>query len=463
MSRRRALTAAVALAVLAGPAWAQGQAAAPREGVWRSRGYGYVVQFQGGVPKLFHAVEGVCYPDPRPQADPDGLLTVSRAMGPDAVAFSSGPGDTAYVFDRLPALPKACATRTAWTPRQITAVAARTFAAFYPSSRERHIDWTARARIADQAAARIPEGASSDAALYDVLNGLMDGLDDPHVSLQATLGEDSRDFESGQGATLIRVRTESKDIDPAASEKAWLQAYKRGVMDGVLRGKGRQVANNRVIWGRVGDVGYLNVVTLGAFDKTAAPDDPAALDRALDEALEAFDGAKAVIVDVSNNRGGFDAVSLRLAGRFADRSRLAWSKNAAGARDVTPQAFHVQPAAGRRFLGPVYLVTSDVTVSAGETFTLAMRALPNVVQVGERTRGGLSDQLNKPLPNGWMLTLPAELYRDPRGHRFEAVGIAPDIARPVFAGDLAEGHARMVRGLMKEIEQGDAPGPVTRD
>jgi carboxyl-terminal processing protease len=459
MPRRRALTAAVAFAVLAGSALTRpATAQPPLDGVWRSRGYGYVVRFDAGRPKLFHVVDGVCYADPRPQTDPDGVLAVSRPLGPDTLAFSSGPGQTAYVFNRLPALPKACAATVDWTPRKITALAAQTFAAFYPSSQARHIDWAARARIADKAAAK----ATSDGALYDALGGLMDGLNDPHVSLQATLGADSRDFESGEAATLIRVRTESKDADPAASEKAWLQAYKRGVMDGVLKGKGRQVANNRVIWGRVGDVGYLNVVTMGAFDKDGAPDDPAALDKALDDALTAFVGAKAVIVDVSNNRGGFDAISLRIAGRFADRSRLAWSKTAAGSPDVLPQAFHVQPTRAPHYLGPVYLVTSDVTVSAGETFTLAMRALPNVVQVGERTRGGLSDQLNKPLPNGWLLTLPAEIYRDPRGARFEAVGVAPDVARPVFAGDLAEGHARMVRGLMEEIERGAAPGPVTR-
>lgn len=456
--RRRALTAAVALAVLtgAGPAHAQPSL----DGVWRSRGYGYVVRFEAGKPRLFHAVDGVCYPDPRPEADPDGILVVSRAIGPDTVAFSSGPADTAYVFDRLPALPKACAAKVNWTPRRITAVTVKTFEAFYPSSQARHIDWAARARIADKAAAK----ARNEAALYDVLAGLMDGLDDPHVGLQATLGgEDERDFESGEAATLIKVRTQTKGADPAASEKDWLQAYKRGVLDGVLKGKGHQVANNRIIWGRVGGVGYLNIVTLGAFDKDGAPDDPAALDKALDDALAAFTGAKAVIVDVSNNRGGYDSLSLRIAGRFADRARLAWSKNAAGAADVVPQAFHVQPMGARRYTGPVYLVTSDVTVSAGETFTLALRALPNVVQVGERTRGGLSDQLNKPLPNGWMLTLPAEIYRDPRGERFEAVGISPDVARPVFSGDLAQGHAKMVRGLMDEIEGGAAPGAVTRE
>jgi carboxyl-terminal processing protease len=455
--RRSALTAAVALAALTGAATAHVQPSL--DGAWRSRGYGYIVQFDAGKPKLFHAVDGVCYADPRPQPDPDGILMVSRAIGPDTVAFSSGPGDTAYVFDRLPALPQACTAKVDWTPRRITAVTAQTFEAFYPSSQTRHIDWTARVRIADKAAAR----ARNPAALYDVLAGLMDGLDDPHVGLQATLGGDERDFESGEAATLIKVRTQAKDADPAASEKAWLQAYKRGVLDGVLQGKGHQVANNRIFWGRVGGVGYLNIVTLGAFDKDRAPSDPAALDKALDDALDAFAGAKAVIVDVSNNRGGYDSLGLRIAGRFADHARLAWSKNAAGAPDVVPQAFHVDPARGPRYAGPVYLVTSDVTVSAGETFTLAMRALPNVVQVGERTRGALSDQLNKPLPNGWMLTLPAEIYRDPHGERFEAVGIPPDVARPVFSGDLAEGHARMVRGLMDEIERGTAPGAVTRE
>lgn len=455
MKRRSAVLAI--LVALTGAA-ANAQTVDPTQGVWRSRGYGYIVRIGASETKLFHAVGAACYADPRPEADPDGVLAVRHLAGPNVLATSSGPADTSYLFDRLPALPAACLAKTAWTPRKITALAADTFAAFYPSTSQRHVDWTARARIADKAAAKATNGA----ALFDALNGLMVGLDDPHVGLQATLGDEARDFESGEAATLIRVRSNSRQADPAASEKAWLQTYKRGVLDDVLKGRGHQAANNRVIWGRVGEVGYLNIVTMGGFDKEAAPGDPAALDAALDDALQAFDGAKAVIVDVSNNRGGYDAIGLRIAGRFADHSRLAWSKFAVGARDVTPQAFHVQPSRARRYLGPVYLVTSDVTVSAGETFTLAMRALANVVQVGERTRGGLSDQLNKPLPNGWMLTLPAEIYRDPQGARYEAVGISPDAPRAVFADDLAEGHARMIRALMQEIERGDAPQPVAR-
>ncbi|CAN5315191.1 S41 family peptidase [soil metagenome] len=455
MKRRSALLAAVV--ALAGGA-VNAQAVDPTQGVWRSRGHGYIARIDAGGIKLFHTVGTACYADPRPRADPDGVLAARRLVGPDILATASGPVGAPALFDRLPALPPACLAKTAWTPRRITALAADTFAAFYPSTRQRHVDWTARARIADKAAAQ----ATSGAALFDALNGLMVGLDDPHVGLQATLGDEVRDVETGEAATLIRVRAESREADPAASEKAWLQTYRRSVLDGVLKGRGHQAANNRVIWGRVGEVGYLNIVTLGGFDKDAAPSDPAALEAALDDALRAFAGAKAVIVDISNNRGGQDAIGLRIAGRFADRSRLAWSQSAAGADTVTPQAFHVEPARGPRYLGPVYLVTSGVTVSAGETFTLAMRALPNVVHVGERTRGGLSAPLNKPLPNGWMLTLPAEIYRDPQGARYEAVGISPDAPRAVFAGDLAEGHAGMIRALMADIERDAAPRPLVR-
>ena len=79
----------------------------------------------------------------------------------------------------------------------------------------------------------------------------------------------------------------------------------------------------------------------------------------------------------------------------------------------------------RAFLGPVYLLTSDVTLSAGEVFALYMRALPNVIQVGGNTRGAFSDMIEKPLPNGWTLSLSAEVYRDPQGQSYEAQGLPP--------------------------------------
>lgn len=55
----------------------------------------------------------------------------------------------------------------------------------------------------------------------------------------------------------------------------------------------------------------------------------------------------------------------------------------------------------QRGLRPVFVLTSDVTVSAAGTLLLSLRALPNVTHLGATTRGALSDVLTKPLLNGW--------------------------------------------------------------
>jgi carboxyl-terminal processing protease len=78
-------------------------------------------------------------------------------------------------------------------------------------------------------------------------------------------------------------------------------------------------------------------------------------------------------------------------------------------------------------------MTSNVTVSAAEIFTMAMRALPNVTHVGQTTRGSLSDVLTKRLPNGWTVTLSNEVYLDAAGKAWEGLGIPPQTLIQVFA------------------------------
>lgn len=455
--KRLSLLAAAALLSAAAPAFAEspfwpvqtkGAVASELRGVWKSRGYGWIVAFGPDGGKLFQTAGGACYPDPRREGDPDGIMGVWRAEGQGAITLAGDPDSTRYMFDRLPGLPAACVSADAWTPDRVVAFVADTFAEYYPRSAERGLDWPARRAAA---LARVGPGAS-DAQLWAGLSMLIAGLDDPHVELHGLVDGAQRDLEPGVSPTLGRVRA----ADAEGSEKAWLQAYRDGILTQILQGKGRQAANNRIFWGRVDDVGYLNIVTMGAFARNAAPDDPRPLEAVLDEAMAAFAGAKAVIVDVSNNRGGYDTISGRIAGRFTDQPRLAYSKVAVGAK-ASPQPVRVEPAGGARFTGPVYLVTSDVTVSAGETFTLMMKALPNVKQVGGVTQGAYSDQLPKPLPNGWAFALPAELYRAPDGRDLEGRGMSPDLPRPIFPPeDLSGGHAKAVQALIAEI-RGDRP------
>src|SRR5262245_26063605 len=51
-------------------------------GVWRSRGYGYVVRIGQDGLKLYHTAGDFCYADQRSERDPDGLFEYYRVTGP---------------------------------------------------------------------------------------------------------------------------------------------------------------------------------------------------------------------------------------------------------------------------------------------------------------------------------------------------------------------------------------------
>jgi carboxyl-terminal processing protease len=351
------------------------------------------------------------------------------------------------VFDRLPGLPPACTNRTSWTPSRIAALVAATFTDLYPSFGEFGIDWPARVAALESQRGKITD----DASLFQALRTLLAGIEDPHVELNASVAGRSRHLSPGDGRTLKRVEAAfGHAAETQSPERQWRQAYRRRILETILQGKGHEIANSRVIWGRVGDIGYINLLTLFGYAKEGYG--RAAADAAFDQAFAAFDGVRGVIVDVSSNTGGSDFFALHVASRFTDRRRLAFTKVAVGAQGVEPQPFHVEASTRSRYLGPVYVLMSDVTVSAGEIFALSMRALPNVILVGDATRGAFSDAIDKPLPNGWKLNLSAEIYRDPEGRSYETKGLPPQLKREVFpSDDLIGGHARLVLSLLEEI------------
>ena len=424
------------------------------EGAWRSRGYGYLLTVSDGGLRLHHEIAAGCYADPMESAELLEIFGYGRA-GPNAKTHSFGPpGETQILFDRIDRLPAPCEQKRAWDAPEVFDVFAATFAEHYAFFAERGVDWPARVQAGRaKVAPGMPEGA-----LFDVLSKMLEGLGDAHVELSAEIGGEARTFEEPHSRTLAllsaRARAEGRPVKEV--ERAWLGAYRDGILQRILGGKGRQIANDRIFWGFAGpQLGYLNVVTMGGFDEGSPEKERAALESALDEALPAFQGASAVIVDVTNNRGGYDFVARAIASRFAAKKTLAYAKTAYRAEGVEPQAFYVEPSPKARFTGRVYLLTSDVTVSAGEVFTLSMRALPNVVHYGTPTRGAFSDVLVKPLPNGWTVNLSNEIYRDAKGQVFEAKGIPPTESFDFFPEqDLSNGHASAVRRLVERLGAG---------
>jgi carboxyl-terminal processing protease len=161
----------------------------------------------------------------------------------------------------------------------------------------------------------------------------------------------------------------------------------------------------------------------------------AALKETMDRVMEEFRAVEAVVVDVRFNTGGYDELPMMIANRFADRKRLAFTHKAVDGSGFTPtQELCVQPEGRFQFTGPTYLLTSERTMSAAETFTLYMMTFPHVTRIGDTTAGAFSST-TKYMPNGWTVNLSNEIIEAANGIVYEGKGIPPQFKVPVFDPD----------------------------
>jgi carboxyl-terminal processing protease len=437
-----------------------GTMAAQFRGAWRSRGYGWVLDIDADGLTRYQEGE-VCYPTPEATRRMSAMAAVeyryARALPDDAAIFQLLDGDTNVVFDRLDALPQACEKPVDTSPTAVAAAFLDHFDRHYAFFDRRLPDHDAKAALLR----RNVHDEMSEAELWDALAAFMDGLSDSHTKLIGAVNGEQRRQQDGQGETLPQVRATS-------GEPAWLIGLINQTME-QLGETGVHTLNDRLIRGMIEPasgqrVGYLQLFVMGGFTDRSdfasdawAEAEMTALNAAHDEAFAAFQRADAVIVDLSNNRGGWDRVAKALPGRFTDAPFIGFTTRSRGS-GLAPFPHVIEPAEGPRFTGPVRLLTIDVTVSGGELATLAFRQLPNVTHYGGTTRGAFSTPLAKPLPNGWLLELSNETFAAPGGEVFEETGIAPDVALEVYpAGDPIGGHWRAIMTLASRPDASNAP------
>lgn len=419
-------------------------------GVWRSRGYGRLLRIdEAGVTQF--EIGATCY---RPTASGEALSAMDsvsyryfRALpGGDSAIFQLLRGDTNVVFDRIAALPTECTETPATTPQAVAGAFLDAFERHYAFFDRRPPDHAVRA--ARVRAAIRPE--MSEAELWDALAGYMEGLSDSHTKLIGDVGGQRRRVQDGQGTTLPRMRVAE------GGETGWLV----DLIDTTIRKLGdtaHHTGSDRIVWGLIdGRVGYLQVFQMGGFtarddfgSEAWADAEMAEFDSIMDEAFTAFAqaGVEGVILDLSNNRGGWDKIAKAIPARFTDETYVGFTTVTRGS-GLAPFPHMIEPASGPRFTGPVYLLTSDVTVSGGELATLALRQNPRVVHVGATTRGAFSTPLAKRLPNGWLLELSNEVFAAPDGSVYEESGITSSLALEVYPADApVEGHWSAVEKL----------------
>jgi hypothetical protein len=426
-------------------AQASAQVAAPStaplpNGVWQSAGYGYLIVVDGGQIQSFDLSSAGCVRGDRYRADAFHALygSVVGSTHGDTVVLLRPP--TRDLLLRRASAPSCRAPSRRVDPMVTFDHFTATFATHYPFFAERGVAW---APAVAAARARVTTSTSDD-SLFAVLRDLVTPLADGHVSLEG--GSRRHDAE----------RILAPGAAPDGTPWAWgsLRAALRGWLAGPttpLVDSLRFAGNRRLLYGRLpGSIGYLAVLAEGGWgngqtDETPASVHVATVAQVLDSVLSDLGPVRGLVVDLRVNSGGFDAVSLELASRFAAAPAVAYLKSARGLDGETPRyAVPVEPSARRRVTGPLAVLIGANTVSAGETAALTLAALPHACLIGQPTRGILSDAIPRVLPNGWRFTLPIEITRWPDGRLVEVASVAPAIRTPAPSMSAPEelfGHA----------------------
>ncbi|MGE5361363.1 MAG: S41 family peptidase [Bacteroidales bacterium] len=433
------------------------QSPRPLDGIWLSDGYGLMAEIGGDEMRLFEVTPISCIGS--------GVATRQRSAAGHPVFRMSGgplltllPGASAgerrihppgaasdIVIRRVPAKPAACARETPDTPESNFDVFWTTFNAHHAFLRERGVDWAAtRAKYRPQVTA-----ATTPGDLFSVLSAMIEPLHDAHTSLRAS--------------TLVRTFHGGRAGWAPIGQDTAGQAFEI-IRTKYLQGAPRSFCSGNVLYGRTRNngAGYLRIAAFAGYAGGGFEAEARALAEALDAIVEDLRGLKTLVIDVRVNGGGADPLGVMVASRLTDRRYVAFVKRARNdpedpTRFTAPQTTWVEPAPGARFTGQVVELTSRDSISAAETFSMAlMGRTPRVVRIGEPTQGVYSDVLGRRLPNGWRFGLPNEVFLTEGGKHFEVVGVPPDVAVPVFPReDLRAGRDSALDKALELAVRGD--------
>lgn len=441
------------------PVFNDGTIDARIHGIWEAFGYGWTMSIDASGIVLYHTSNAGCIKDPASSDDLARLVRYFRRDGSRAVMSMQKKGSTEYTFAPVDEIPAECSEPADASPQGVFSYFSKLMNEHYAFFDTYGVDW--EERTAKFGA--LVKDDMSDADLFAVLSDMMDGLKDGHLELHAEIDGERERFRGSRprilAPALEATFAEQKKFDDMSDHATkWFQTTIKRIRKNILKRTHKSAADDNVHWGRIGDIGYVAVLGMGGFREEAESleDEIEAVHEVMNRVVADLADTKSLIFDVSLNQGGMDEVSLALASHFTEVPVLAYTKTARGASHISAQEFFVQPAPSKRYLNPVMLVSSDLTVSAAEIFVLAMRALPNVTHAGVSSWGAFSDILSKTLPNGWELELSNEIYRDHEGMLWEGKGVKPLREVPIFDADnMKTCHSDAILKIVDLVNESD--------
>ncbi|PHP64727.1 hypothetical protein CSC94_22910 [Zhengella mangrovi] len=305
----------------------------------------------------------------------------------------------------------------------------KTFNDRYPFFELRGVDWKRQYELFRPKV----HGGMSEAALFEVLCDMIRPLKDGHVEIDAEIGDDDKYFNPEDKARFYQEFSE-KQI------KKLFETTEKTLMERGF-GKIRKTDAWMLTYSRSDDIAYMRILELEGIKKRK-------LTTALDRISKDFPALKGIIVDIRDCPGGDDDIVIAIVSRFTDQRRTVFhrkTKQGPGADDLSElKSWHVEPEGEHQFTGPIALLTCDAVFSGGEVFALAMKQLPHVTIIGDRTAGIFSYQLEKTLPNGWDYNLSYQIYYSPDMVCYEGAGVPVDIEFRNTRRDLETGEDSLV-------------------
>ena len=429
-------------------------------GVWRSRGYGWLADIQDGDISFYDETDRFCTPWINdPDVDPLGArIEISN----DGLEIKLPVTDEAFLhtFDKIGALPEACSADPDATPRAVLDAVIDLFTNHYAFFEQRNVEWPELA-----AASRQKLGASaSEDELLEVLGDMFSDVDDAHVSLQGESNGVEVLRETGDGKTLTRVAAQGvrSGVSPDDMIDRWEDSYwEQDVAETLLRGKGVRAANDQVAYGFIdGDIGYIAIRSMEGFDDDAenVEDEIAAIDRAMEPAMKLFQDARAVIVDISINDGGYDQAGRAFASRFAAERAVAYYKHA-GDAEAGPSAGdpHRSPNPGTPLHGPGLSCDIRCLRQCSGNFHHVHAGTPLMSNnLGGATRGCTIGYAAQEIAQ-WLVVEPfkTKSISMQKGANFGKARVSPPhVPMTIFSeADVNKGHVEAIRKVVGMIRQ----------
>jgi CubicO group peptidase (beta-lactamase class C family) len=286
---------------------------------------------------------------------------------------------------------------------------------------------------------------------FEMIDNIFSEFGDGHLSLS-----DGEYLEASgttlNGFILEVLRSDFVDAEDDFGE-AWhtLKAYNNQIITSLLQDNQLHSYQNSdaIRWGKVSDnVGYIRIDRVQDMSVKGEQEYPDNLldhivqieqdlqdtDTVMQAALADMDNTDALIIDLRFNGGGYDNVSLKIANYFSSMAQSIGIKKINNRNfEMDDYQLNIAKSPINTYSKPVYVITGRSTGSGGEVLSMALKALPQTILIGEATNGSVSDSLEHSLPNGWTLSLSHQVYSDSEGTKVESVGVTPDVEMPVYA------------------------------